>query len=64
MKTSRAIFLLLIMVAIMAWGVRSAYSSPVLVKLKLTGESDYQKTNQLNIPVYHKFPVEVAGAIW
>jgi hypothetical protein len=61
MKTRRAVFLLSSMVAVMAWGIRSACGSPVLIKLHLTGESDYQKTNQLNIPVYHKFPMEVAG---
>ena len=61
MRASRVILLCLIIVSVMAWGVKSACGSPVLIKLKLAGESDYQMANQLDIPVYHKFPVKVAG---
>jgi len=62
MRAVKITFLLLTIVTMMSWGVASAYSSPVLIKLKLTSESDYQKANQLKIPVYHKFPVKAAGA--
>ena len=62
MRAVKITFLLLTIVTMMSWGVVLAYSSPVLIKLKLTSETDYQKANQLKIPVYHKFPVKVAGA--
>ena len=53
--------LLLILLVLMVWGAGKALSAPVLIKLKLSSESDYQKANQLGVSVYHKFPVEVNG---
>lgn len=63
MRAKSIMLLLLIMVAAVAWGFESAYCSPVLIKLKLANESDYQKANQLGVSVYHKFPEEATGSV-
>ncbi len=62
MRAVKITILLLILLVLMVWGAGKALSAPVLIKLQLTGESDYQKANQLGISVYHKFPTEVDGS--
>jgi hypothetical protein len=62
MKAGKITLLLLIFLIMIVWGAGRALSAPVLIKLQLTGESDYQKANQLGISVYHKFPTEVDGS--
>jgi hypothetical protein len=39
-----------------------AHGSPVLIELKLTGEVEYQKANQLDITVFHRFPLKIDNA--
>ncbi|KPL00676.1 MAG: hypothetical protein AMJ91_03700 [candidate division Zixibacteria bacterium SM23_73_3] len=56
MRTTRTILFVLTIAAVVFWGFPSAHGSPVLIKMELTAEPDYQKANQLNIDVYHKFP--------
>jgi len=61
MRARRVILFLLVVAVVMIWGFATAYGSPVLIKLKLTGEADYQKATQFNVAVYHKFSEEFAG---
>ncbi|MGB8656497.1 MAG: M20/M25/M40 family metallo-hydrolase [Candidatus Zixiibacteriota bacterium] len=61
MRTGRMILFLLTIAAMTAGGSGPADGSPVLVKLRLTGEADYQKADQLNLVVYHKFPEGLPG---
>ncbi|NIM99836.1 MAG: M20/M25/M40 family metallo-hydrolase [candidate division Zixibacteria bacterium] len=58
MRFSKLIALALTVVGLIIWGSNVACGSPVLVKLELANELDYQKANQLNVAVYHKFPTE------
>jgi hypothetical protein len=61
MRISKAIGFALIVAAFVIWGSTVASGAPVLVKLELADELDYQKANQLDVAVYHKFPAEVSG---
>jgi hypothetical protein len=62
MRAGKIVVLFLILLMIMVWGSGKALSATVLIKLKLTTESDYQKANQLGVSVYHKFPVKIDGS--
>ena len=62
MRFSRIMLLLLTVAVAIIWGFASAQDSPVLIKLKLTGEVEYHKASQLNLSVYHKFPGQFEGS--
>jgi len=57
----RQLIFLTVVLALVTAGLVSAQGAPVLVRLELTGESDYRVANQLNVVVYHKFPERTAG---
>ncbi|MGB2990683.1 MAG: hypothetical protein WBC98_12085, partial [Candidatus Zixiibacteriota bacterium] len=61
MRAYRIIPLLLALATVMIWAFPLAHGAPVLVKLKLTDEADFQAATRLNVVVYHKMAGELAG---
>jgi hypothetical protein len=61
MRFSRIICLALAITFVALWGLKTADGAPVLIKLELSGEGDYQKANQLDLAVYHKLPQTGVG---
>ncbi len=62
MRVGKIALSLALVVSFAFWLLPSASGAPVLIKLELTGETDYQRANQLDISVYHKMPQKVADA--
>ena len=60
MRANRTIPFFLIIFFVMSWALSSAYGSPVLIKLMLSDEADYQAANRLDIAVYHRLPQTLA----
>jgi hypothetical protein len=61
MRANRIVLCLLMIAAVTSWGFASAQGAPVLIKLRLSGEADYQTAARLNLAVYHKMAGEFAG---
>jgi hypothetical protein len=61
-RVGRAICFLVTVAVVATWSFPSACGAPVLIKLHLTDEVDFQRANQLDVTVYHKLPGEGAGS--
>jgi hypothetical protein len=61
MRVLRVMAFLISFAAAAAWALPSAHGAPVLIKLNLTDEVDFDRANQLNVTVYHKLPREVSA---
>lgn len=60
MRAYRIIPLLLALATVMIWAFPLAHGAPVLIKLKLTDEADFQAATRLNVAAYHKMAGESA----
>jgi hypothetical protein len=54
MTFKRSALIWALLLAIFSWGSSQALSAPVLIKLQLKDQSDYQKAKALNISAYHR----------
>jgi hypothetical protein len=54
MSFKRSVFILALLVVMFSWGTSQAFASPVLIKLYLEDQSDYQKAKALNISACHR----------
>lgn len=55
MSLKRSVLFLAILLAVFLWGTGQVLASPVLIKLSLKDQSDYEKAKALNVLAYHRF---------
>jgi len=55
MSFKRSVLTLAMLVAVFSLGAIQVFASPVLIKLELAGQSDYQKAKALNVVAYQRF---------
>lgn len=62
MRAARIMLLLLFATTMVSCGFSTASGAPVLIKLELESEADYQTADRLDVSVYHRLPEKVSGA--
>jgi hypothetical protein len=55
MSFKRSVLVLGLLLALFSLGLSHVFASPVLIKLQLTDQTDYQKAEALNVLTYHRF---------
>jgi len=55
MSFKRLVLVLAMMLAMFSLGANNPFASPVLIKLELKDQTDYQKAKALNVLAYHRF---------
>jgi hypothetical protein len=55
MSFKRLVLVLAMLLAIFSWTESNVFASPVLIKLNLVDQSDFQKAQALNVVAYHRF---------
>ncbi|UCB53023.1 MAG: M20/M25/M40 family metallo-hydrolase [Candidatus Zixiibacteriota bacterium] len=61
MRANRIILFLLVFAIMVIWAFPSAHGAPVLIKLRLADEADFQTATRLDVAVYHKMTSEFSG---
>jgi len=54
MSFKRSVLLMAFLLAMFSWGASHVFASPVLIKLQLVDQADYQKAKALNVLAYHR----------
>jgi hypothetical protein len=54
MTINRRVLILALLMAIFSWAAGHAFASPVLIKLELKDQSEYENAEALNVQVFHR----------